>query len=331
MVALVQAASTAPAPGPASAASTSIVVLVPAAATSSLRDALNRLRGEADSVGFSIQLRESSPAADPPGQLQQVATALSPAAVVALVEPPKGAALAAIDVWCLDGSSGKQSVGHLVVENEAGDRAELVLAVRVVDFIRARMFDSLVRSSMMKRSEPLARHDMAGKHFVAVGLAATGRFSGFPAAFMPGLSVGLGLRRSLRLVVAAAGWGSKPRRETAVGSTRIDETLFLLGAELRTHPWWRVFAVANLGVSALLVSAQGEGKPGYLGHDVSGWSPGLYASVGAGVVLAAHLQWLVSGGGTLLYRQPQVLINEVEVARTGEPAWLASTLLAVSF
>jgi hypothetical protein len=332
MVALVHAASGALSPAPASTpVSSAIVVVVPAAATAPLREALSRLRGEAESVGFAIHLVEAPAGVDPPGQLAQVAAIMSPASVVALVEPAQGPPLGAIDVWFLDRTSGKTSVGHLLVEDEAGDRAELVLAVRVVDFIRARMFDSLVRSSAKKPSTPVPRHEAVGAHFVAVGIATTGSFSGLSASLMPSVQAGYGVRSWLHVIVGGAGFGTKPSRETTAGSATVDEKLLVLGAKLRARTWWRFFPAATAGLSTLFMSVHGEGKPGYLGHEGSAWSPGLFASAGMGVVIASHVQLFISGGGTLLLRQPKVFINDVEVARTGRPAWLADALLGVSF
>jgi hypothetical protein len=331
MVALLQATS-APLPQPPPPApSSSIVVLVPTAATPTLRDALGRLRGEAESVGFAMQLVESGEYANPTARMQEIAATDSPAAVVALVEREQADTLGAIDVWFLDCATGGSSLGHLLVESDAGDRAELLLAVRVVDFIRARMFDSLVRSSAKAQRKPLLHHEPLGRHFVAVGFGATGSFSGLPTSFMPSIEAGLGLRPWLKLSIRAQGFGSKPRRENRMGSATIDEKLILLSANLRGRAWWRFFPSADLGVSALFLSGHGEGRPGYLGHDQSAWSQGLFATVGGGVVLGPHLQLLIAGGATMLRREAIIYVNDSEVARTGRPAWLGNVALGVSF
>jgi hypothetical protein len=332
MVALVQASS-GPLPMlPAPAPSTSIVVIVPSAASPTLRDALGRLRGEAESVGFAMQLVESAGNADPAAQMQAVAMAASPAAVVTLVErPPQTDVVGAIDVWFLDCATGKSSLGHLLVESEAGDRAELLLAVRVVDFIRARMFDSLVRASARAQRTPVARHDPMGRHCVAAGVAVTGSHSDMPASLMPSLEAGLGLRPWLRLAVRAQGFGGKPQRQNRAGNATIDEKLLFLSVNLQGRGWWRFFPTANLGLSALFISVHGEGKPGYLGHDSSAWSQGVFATVGGGVVIAPHVQLLANGGATVLRREAEVYVNDVQVARTGRPTWLGNLALGVSF
>jgi len=148
---------------------------------------------------------------------------------------------------------------------------------------------------------------------------------------MASLEVGFGIRPWLRLVVRGEGLGTQPQRENRAGRATIDEKLVLVSANLRGRTWWRFFPDASLGVSALFLSVRGEGKPGYLGHDATSWSQGIFATVGGGVVLAPHLQLLVCGGATLLRREPKVYVNDSEVGRTGRPAWLANAALAVSF
>jgi hypothetical protein len=73
------------------------------------------------------------------------------------------------------------------------------------------------------------------------------------------------------------------------------------------------------------------GYPGNVGYDPSGWSPGLHASAGLGVVLSPRLVLQLASGGMLLLREPKIYIADREVARTGRPAWLASALLGVTF
>jgi hypothetical protein len=342
MLAMVQVVSASPpahgtlgpadAPAPVDAPSI-IAVIVPGAADPSMLDALTRLRGEASSVGFSIRLVELPAGSDPLSKLEPIARDLSPAAVVALVPSTSGAPLGAIDVWFLDRASGKTSVGHLTVDREAGERTQLVLAVRVVDFIRARMFDSLVRSSAHsgRKQEAPVHHQTVGRHMVAVGVASTGSFSGFPASFLPSLEVGYVLSPWLRIVIGGSSFGTQPRRTTAAGSATIDQTLLTLAVNVRGRPRWRLYPFADAGVSALFVSVHGHGNPGYLGHDTSSFSPGVSALAGLGAILSSHVFVAVSGGAMVLFRQPQVYIDDSEVARTGWPAWLAKASLGVSF
>ena len=317
-----------------------IAVIVPSATSLSLVDALTRLRGEAASVGFEIRLVEAPAANDPLALLDRVARDLGPAAVVVLVgnrepEHPAGAAIGTLDVWFLDRATGKTSVGHLSVAEDAGDRADLVLAVRVVDFIRARMFDSLVRTKTLNHERPatVAAHRTSGRYFLALGMAGTGSFSGFSSAYLPQLQMGYGFRPWLRLTLAAAGLGTQPRPLSVpfAGSAAIEETLAALSLSFFAPAWWRIMPWVQAGVSLIHVAVHGDGFSGYLGHDTSSWAPGCLVSAGIEVVLSPHIVAQLSGGAIVVVNEPRVYIANVEVARTGRPAWLGSALVGVTF
>ena len=318
-----------------------IAVIVPSAANVPMVEALTRLRGEASSVGFEIRLVESPAGVEPSGQIELVAREIMPAAVVALVgkqpEPdePLGSAIGPIDVWFLDRATGKTSVGHLSVDKEAGDRADLVLAVRVVDFIRARMFESLVRTQSLvaEKRRPAVVRAAAGRRYLALGVVSTGSFSGFSPAFLPYLEMGYAVRPWLRLTLGAGAFGAQPRTVTvaSAGSATLDEALGMASLSLLAHAWWRLVPYLKTGPSLFYVGVHGEGSSGYLGHDRSGWFPGWFAAAGVEVVVSSKIVLQASGGALLLLREPQVYIDKVEVARTGRPAWLGNVLLGLAF
>lgn len=324
-----------------SSSSAVIAVILPGVPNVSMIEALNRLRGEADSVGFEIRLVEAVANLDPLAQLDSVARGLAPAAVVALsktnVEGPAESPIGSIDVWFLDRTTGKTSVGHLTVDEEAGNRADLVLAVRVVDFIRARMFDSLVRTlaegRLKRRQAPVARAlALVGRRYLSVGVGATGGFSaGMPARF-PLIEVGYAAKTWLRVGLGAGGFGTQLHREIpSSGSVTIDQRFAKASATLRARTWWRFVPSVEGGVSVLSWSVHGDGYSGYLGHDITDWSPGAFASAGVGVLLASHLVLQLSGGAMVLLREPKVFITDVEVARSGHSAWLANASFGVTF
>jgi hypothetical protein len=312
-----------------SAASNSsvIAVIVPSAANVPMVDALTRLRGEAVSVGFEIRLVKSSAGMEPLGQLDIVAREIMPAAVVAAIE--------AIDVWFLDRTTGKTSIGHLSVDEAAGDRADLVLAVRVVDFIRARMFDSLVRTRALTREKrsPVVAYAPVGRRHLALGLLGTGSFSGVSPAYLPYLEIGYGFRPWLRLNLGAGGLGTQPSKVSSpgAGSATLDEALGMVSVTLLAPAWWRFVPYVQTGPSLFHMAVHGDGESGYLGHDTSTWSPGWFVSGGIEVVFVPHAVLRVSGGVLLLLDEPRVYIAGSEVANTGRPAWLGSALLGVSF
>jgi hypothetical protein len=317
--------------------STVIAVIVPEAATSSMIDALNRLRGEATSVGFEIRLVEPLRGATPQAKLERVARDLSPAAVVALSsdgQAIKGKpAIRAVDVWFLDRASGKISVGHLPVE-DAGDRAEQALAVGVVDFIRARMFDSLVQASVESKVErPRSAPPIPLRVYqVSAGLGAIGSFSGFSSALLPFVETSFALRPWLRLSLAAGGLGTQVRQRTAAGSVEIEQRLLKAGATFVAAPLARRWYLhAETGLAMLFVATRGEGSSGYAGQAPTGSSLGVHCLGGVLLALTSHVVLQSSLGTLWLFREQQIFIADNQVARTGRPTWLASAMLGVMF
>lgn len=318
--------------------STVIAVIIPDAATSSMVDALNRLRGEATSVGFEIRLVEPLRGATPQAKLERVARDLSPAAVVALSSDGQAIkdkpAIRAVDVWFLDRASGKISVGHLPVEQDAGDRAEQALAVGVVDFIRARMFDSLVQASVESKVErPRSAPPIPLRGYqVSAGLGAIGSFSGFSSALLPFVETSFALRPWLRLSLAAGGLGSQVRQRTAAGSVEIEQRLLKAGAMFVAPSLARRWYLhAETGLAMMFVATRGEGSSGYAGQAPTGSSLGVYCLGGVLLALTSHVVLQSSLGTLWLFREQQVFIADDQVARTGRPTWLASAMLGVMF
>jgi hypothetical protein len=318
--------------------STVIAVIVPDAATSSMVDALNRLRGEATSVGFEIRLVEPLRGATPKAKLERVARDLSPAAVVALSSDGHATedkpAVRAVDVWFLDRASGKISVGRLPVEENAGDRAEQALAVGVVDFIRARMFDSLVQASVESKVErPRSASPIPlGAYQVSAGLGAIGSFSGFPPALLPFVETSFALRPWLRPSLAVGGLGTQVSKRTAAGRVEIEQRLLKTGVTFVAPPLARRWYLhGETGLALLLVATRGEGSSGYAGQALTGSSLGVHCLGGVLLALTSHVVLQSSLGTLWLFREEQVFIADDQVARTGRPTWLASAMLGVMF
>jgi hypothetical protein len=137
-------------------------------------------------------------------------------------QPPDAAGAAgsmspigAIDVWFLDRTTGRPRSGICRWTQDAGDRADLVLAVRVVDFIRARMFDSLVRTQALSkdRHRPVAAHANGRPALPWLGLGQHRELLGLLASAVPAiLEIGYGVRPWLRLTVGLARSARQPRR-----------------------------------------------------------------------------------------------------------------------
>lgn len=319
----------------AKVSSSVIAVIVPDKASASVMDALTRLRGEAEAVGFEIRLVENAQEIEPLPRMERVAREIEPAAVVALSSPPSAepAVARAMDVWFFDRTSGKTSYRRLTVEEGAGERAEQVLAVRMLDFIRARMFDSLVRVLAANRQSRHTHtsHATVGRIYLAAGGGATGSYSGLPAAYLPAVALGYLAKSWLRVGLGGSLFGGEPRLETSAGSATLTEALAKVGASVLGPTWWRVRPVVEVDAVAYHLSVHGVGYSGFVGHDGSTWSFGALLAPGIDAVLASRLVFHADYGLLFLIKEPKVFIDEVQVARTGRPAWLATASLGVTF
>ena len=113
--------------GPAAVAAPSgpepavVLVALPERPDPAILEALNRLRGEAMSVGFEVRLLEPGSATRSQKQPGAGLAGPPPAAVVTVVRPDPGVeGSGALDVTFLDGSTGATSVAH-VTAGEVGD------------------------------------------------------------------------------------------------------------------------------------------------------------------------------------------------------------------
>ena len=333
LLALLEAAASGTPAAPVPPSRALVVIALPANATHAMTLALNRLRGEAISVGFEVRLVDATTETLSLAELDGISVGLAPAAVVAISRPGADAqAQHTLDVWFLDRKSGKTSVAHLDAADvaDAPDRADVVVAVRAVDFIRARMFDALAE----QRAEPVPAPPSAPKdtpvrrYDVAAGLVVLGTPSGFAPSVVPQLAAGYRLTRWLRLGVTGFGFGTEPERNTAVGSVSVGQrfvgaSLGLLGPE-----WHRVQPVLEVGGGEHWVVTRGEGTEQSIGLAQTRSSPAVAASAGFLVDLAANLALEVRGG--TLWLHSRVDINapaDTTIGSVGRPLWFGGVAL----
>ena len=336
----------APSPGAAGAGSAPetgaavIAVAIPEGQNSAMQEALNRLRGEALSVGFEVRFIHVDTPLTPTAQLETLAPGPRTAAVVVFANSADAAVaevpVRQLEVWFLDRSSRKTSVAHLRVSAEEMDRADVVLAVRAVDFIRARMFDTLANRLATTAPPPSPAPPAptsAAQHrgFVAGGLALLGTSSGFSPSFLPYLEVGYQLRSWMSATVSAFGWGTRPTLQAQEGTVRIDQSLIGLGLTFAHWRWWRVLPHAELGGGAYHVVAEGIANSGFQGERMTAWSAGGRASLGVTASLSRRLFFDVTAGTLWLTPEPRLYSLNTLVASTGRPSWIGTGLVGARF
>jgi len=316
-----------------------VVVALPANATRAMSEALNRLRGEALAVGFEVRLVDSPTETLSLEQLENRSAGLKPAAVVAISRPGTSETAAhTFDVWFLDRGSGKASVAHIDTGDigDAPERADVVVAVRAVDFIRARMFEALTN----RRGEPPApapalahpppppREAPIRRHDLAIGVAILGTPGGFAPSLALQLSAAFRPAPWLRLGFSAFGWGNKPERSVEVGTVRLEQRFVGAWVGLVGPTWHRLQPMVELGGGEHWLVARGEGKDNNLGLTKTLSSPAATIVAGLAVELLTPLSLEVRGGTLWLQSQDEVCAPDTTCFGTlGRPLWWGAMLL----
>jgi hypothetical protein len=316
-----------------------VVVALPANANPAIIEALNRLRGEATSVGFEVQLVDA--AADPLSlmRLDSLPAQVRPAAVVTFARPEDGTqAPRSLDVSFMDRASGRTSVAHLTTDEiaqatGATDRTDVIIAVRAVDFIRARMFDTLVRRQV-EPAPPKPRREIAPSRrtYLAAGLGVLGTPTGFSPSLAPHIAVGYRLTGWLRIGVAGLGFGNEPRRETGNGGVSLDQRFIAASLTLLGRQWHRVQPTFEIGGGEYWVLVRGDATPPMVGSTVTLSSPGATSSLGLALHILPYLALELRGG--TLWLQSRARINSTEdtyLGSLGRPTWFGSACVAASF
>ena len=332
---LLQAGNAGNAAVPDSGVQALVVVALPANSNRAIIEALNRLRGEATSVGFEVRLVDAATESVSLVELDGLSAGLRPAAVVAFARPEDSRQEPhSLDVWFLNRASGKTSVAHLTA-GEVGDvedRADVIIAVRAVDFIRARMFDTLagrpVAPAAAEPRQPMARQQ---SYFAAAGLGVLGSGSGFSPSLAAQITLGYRPTAWLRIGVSAFGLGTAPERETSVGQVSLDQRFVGANLNLLGREWRRLQPILELGAGEYWVLARGAATPPNVGRTITLSSPGATTSLGLALGVLPYLALEFRAGALWLQNQARIGVADTYLGSVGRPIWLGSACLVASF
>lgn len=311
------------------------MVALPANANQAIREALGRLGGEATSVGFDVRFVDAGTEAVSPDRLEGLGQGLRPAALVAFSGAQSGERPEhSLDVLFLDRASGRTFVEHFVVEDaEAEDRAEVIVAVRAVDFIRARMLDALVRRAKAsvphEPQRPMPRH---GVVYAGGGPSVLGTFNGFAPSVAPKIELGYEPVEWLRLAASGFGFGTRPSAQSVAGEVDLDQRYVGASATALSPSWHRLRAALELGGGAYWMQVRGMAKAPGTNSTERLWSAAMVSSVGASWDLSRHLRVDVRAGALWLQQDAKIRGTERETLGTvGRPSWFSSALVGVAY
>jgi len=310
------------------------VVVVSLPVNPAMREALNRLRGEAMSVGFEVRFVEASTESVSLAQLDSLSRGQESAALVTFAGP-EGNTAHALDVWFMDRASGKTSVAHLTAGEYAdgGDRSEVILAVRAVDFIRARMFDTLAgRPVERNRSKTQLEGARVPRLYLATGAGVLGGASGFSPSLVPQIEVGYRLTDWSRISVTTFAFGTQPHRDVSSWGVSLDPRFVGASLTLLGRAWHRLRPELEVGGGEYWVRVRGEANSPNVGRTVTLSSPGAVVALGVAITILPNLVLDLRGG--TLWLQSKVRIYSTEdtyLGSVGRPAWSGSARLGISF
>jgi hypothetical protein len=311
-----------------------VVVSLPANASPAILEALNRLRGEATSVGFEVRLVDAATVPAGLGASTRAWAGLRAAAVVGFARPDAAGAAHALDVTFVDRGSGKISVAHLTAGDvdDAPERADVIIAVRAVDFIRARMFDTLADRRIEAVTPPPPAPPPPRRFHLAGGMALLGTPAGFSPAVAVHLAMGYQPVRWLRLGASALGLGSEPQRTTTGGRVRLDQRFLGAGATALLPAWRHLQPMLDLTGGEYWIVVRGDATPPFSGQTTTLSSPGVLASAGLAIGILPALAIEIRGGVLWLQSAVEVQgVPDVRLGSLGRPVWLGGVTLAASF
>jgi hypothetical protein len=313
-----------------------VVVALPANANHAILEALNRLRGEAISVGFEVRFVDAATESMTLARLDSLSRGLRSAAVVAFAGPEGSAKTGhSLDVWFLDRASGKTSVAHLSADEyaDAADRGEVVLAVRAVDFIRARMFDTLA-GRQVEPAPPEARPARVrlGRGYLGAGLGVLGGTAGFSPSLTPQVEVGYHWSEWSRVGVTGFGFGSQAENNSDAGRVSLDTTYVGVTFTVLGSAWHRIRPMIDLGAGEVWVRVQADAKSPNVGQTSTLTSPCVDLGLGLAVDLLPYLVLELRGGALWLQSQAKIYSTaDVYLGAMGRPAWTGGARLSTTF
>jgi hypothetical protein len=334
--------------GSARAAPGLVVLLEAGGGSPGQRRCLTRIREELLAGGFEVEVVDPGPNADPVSVAEAVTRQHGSVATIALLGDPD---LGPAELWILDRIGPRPEVRRIMVPHDNPERIPEVLAIRTIELLRASALSLLVESNRTvpppppsaspppapaatattsPRPPPAAvvhlpeRRDRIG---VEAGVAALDSFDGPGAAVVPMARLRVPLPRPLFARLTLAGFGTRPRVATSLGTADITQALglFEIGAVFRRQR--RLNPVVTLGAGTIYVRSAGNGVYPYQGLEASEWSALIDCGVGLVAILGVHLATALELHLSLAAPHPVIRFSSTDAATIGRPALLASWTL----
>lgn len=315
--------------GAGAARAASVVLVRPSDPSSSIAEALARVRGELVAEGFEVALMDGQPGGDSRPWLEQLARSRGADAVVAI----EGALLPdSVEIWVIDRVTEKSVVRRVPFRSEA-ERAPKTFAIHTLELLRASFLEIALAPNLRIDQKPgvppaVSRFAQgeptpsAPSFGVEIGGAAVVGFDGGGASVLPVLRLDWAPRRSWLVQATLAGLGSRPTVEDQAGSATVRQELALAGVAYR---WggaraWR--PKASLALGLLHTAADGHGNPSFHGRAAEQWSFLVDAGIGVGLPIRERFDASLAVHAQLAEPYPAVRFDKNTVATSARPSVL---------
>jgi hypothetical protein len=314
-----------------------VLLVRPAGAAREVKIALVRVQGELTADGFQVVPIEAEPGASSASSLSQAESA-DGATAVGLFLNAEGTSA---ELWVVDKLTDKTVVRHLTTAGQSENALPEVLAVRVVELLRASLLELMVeRKRVAVHSAP--RGAERARQWAVLRLEARGARprwaveAGIAAIWSPGQveaaveSVVRGrfaVMDSWHVRASFIGLGTHPEVSGVGGRAAIEqwnglvETLFspLNGAALQP--------TCSLGLGVFHTSVSGAASWPYQGLRDSQWALAADAGLGFAWRFASRLELSIEGHGLWTTPEPIVRFVTADGARIAHPALVGSLSL----
>ena len=326
-------------------ASEKVILLRSSAASPMARRSVARIRDELSADRFEVTVADSRAVGDPSDVITGVPAGGDVASVLVMFGDPESGPVELCVVRRVARRTAVRRAAIAVPVDDAEAVPEL-LAKRALELLRATALELSIETEPAPRAEspPEKRPDAAiratlasptpaedaARFVVDMGAGVWSSVDGPPPAVAPVGRVGLRLSDWTWARVSVAGFGSRPRVDSAYGSASLSQTTALLECAAIFRRDKRVSPAFSVGAGVLHLAIAGTGAAPYEGRDTQRWSAAFDAGAGVGVAVGARAALVTELHALLASPHPVVRFVDTRAATIGYPSFILTLALRVA-
>jgi len=317
-------------------ATETVILLQPTTASPAFRRSFARIRNELVADRFQVIVADSP-------RLRVLLGEIDGGALLALLgDPETGEA----ELCIVQLAAPRVAVRRATVAVDDPELMPEALAARALELLRATALELSIETEHAPRAQerpqppptvvsPPTTPPAAVEPEVAVvaldmGLGIWNSIDGPPPAATPVGRIGVRLSDRTWARLSVAGWGSRPRIDTAYGSAFVSQSMALaeLAAVFRRDK--RVHPALSLGAGVVRVDVAGTGAAPYQGREPGQWSAAIDGGAGVAVAIGSHAAIVAELHALLASPHPVVRFVDTRAATIGYPSLMPTLGLQVT-